>query len=245
MCIAYLIAIASVFFHELGHAAACRHYQCEHGDIGFSLYLIFPAFYVDLTRAWRLPKTERAIIDLGGAYFQMLTVLPIYLLFAATGRPYFAMPLYAIDVMVLFSLNPLLKFDGYWLLVDLTGLPNLQRRALRLIRDCLLFPILGQPPRELQSGASGWRRILLFAYAAIIAAAIAILAPWMLFMVPAQWHTLLHAAQAVIAAKSTPSQVILALWKIVAILAFFLFLFRLFVRPLGKMLWGRAEEAKP
>src|SRR5205814_2104414 len=74
---AYLLALLTVVFHEFGHASACRRFRGEHGEIGFCLYLIFPALYVNLSRAWRLPGRERAVIDVGGMYFQLLLVIPL------------------------------------------------------------------------------------------------------------------------------------------------------------------------
>jgi hypothetical protein len=67
----------------------------------------------------------------------------------------------------------------------------------------------------------------------------------MLWVVPRQWGALLWALHAVVATKSTPSQVLMALGRIAAILGFFLFMFRLLIRPLGKLFWRRAEQAEP
>lgn len=49
-----LFIIASSCIHELGHAAACRYYGIEHGNVGFGLYLNFPVFYTDVSSIWRL-----------------------------------------------------------------------------------------------------------------------------------------------------------------------------------------------
>jgi hypothetical protein len=133
----YLLVLATALFHEFGHATACRRYGCEHGAIGFMLYLIFPALYVNLSNAWRLSGRRRAVIDAGGVYFQLLTTAPLYAVYLLTGSPHCAVTIISVDVMVLFSLNPILKFDGYWLLVDLSGLVNLRPRAWRVLREVL------------------------------------------------------------------------------------------------------------
>jgi putative peptide zinc metalloprotease protein len=78
--IVYALALATMLLHELGHASACRKYGCEHAEIGFCLYLIFPALYIDLSAAWRLPRLQRAVIDIGGMYFQFLSVVPLFIL---------------------------------------------------------------------------------------------------------------------------------------------------------------------
>jgi len=138
MALAYAFALATVLFHELGHAAACRKFECQHSEIGFCLYLIFPAFYIDLSRAWGLPRFQRAVIDVGGIYFQFLAVVPLVILNMIYPHPSLVTAIYAADVMIVFSLNPLFKCDGYWLLVDASGLANLQPRALKLLKETLL-----------------------------------------------------------------------------------------------------------
>ena len=70
----YLLAflgliVASMLFHELGHAAACRYGGGRPGAIGAGLYLMLPAFYTNVTDAYRLPRRARVRTDLGGIYF--------------------------------------------------------------------------------------------------------------------------------------------------------------------------------
>src|SRR6185503_21113058 len=60
------LAVWSAGFHELGHAAACRvGGACPRG-MGMGLYLVWPAFYTDVTDAYRLPRSDRLRVDLGG-----------------------------------------------------------------------------------------------------------------------------------------------------------------------------------
>lgn len=138
----YALALGTVLFHEFGHVAACRRYGCPHGPIGFTVYLIFPALYADLSQAWRLSGRQRAVIDIGGIYFQLLTVIPLYGLLLLTGHPIFAATIYTVDSMVLFALNPIFKFDGYWLMVDLSGIFNLQKRVMKVMGEIIRF-VLG------------------------------------------------------------------------------------------------------
>ncbi|HEX8068725.1 MAG TPA: hypothetical protein VF546_02160 [Pyrinomonadaceae bacterium] len=162
----YLAIVATTFFHELGHAAACRRYDCPHGKIGFGLYFIYPAFYTDVTKAWRLSPRERAVIDLGGVYFQaiLFSVLTVYVLYS---RSRFALHLlWAMNFMMLFTLNPIFKMDGYWLLSDLSGLTNLHQQMgdelMRVGRKLLRRP--GGEPAPVR----GARRKLLYAYSALV-----------------------------------------------------------------------------
>ena len=49
----FVFMLASSFFHELGHASACKYFGVRHGGVGFGLYLNFPVLYTDVTEVWR------------------------------------------------------------------------------------------------------------------------------------------------------------------------------------------------
>ena len=63
------LAVASGAVHEIGHAAACRYGGGRPGGIGAGIYMVWPAFYTDVTDAYRLPRGARLRTDLGGIYF--------------------------------------------------------------------------------------------------------------------------------------------------------------------------------
>jgi len=121
----YVFLTASTLFHELGHATACQRYDCPHGDIGFGMYFIFPAFYNDVTKAWRLPPLKRAVIDIGGVYFQCVLIVALAAHVMLTHSAMSLRLIWATHFMMLFTLNPIFKMDGYWLLTDLGGMTNL------------------------------------------------------------------------------------------------------------------------
>ncbi len=131
---AYLFLLLSVLFHELGHLSACTYFKCPHGEIRLGLYLVFPVFYANVSPAWRLKRRERAVVDLAGMYFQIILTLPMALLFLHTRDRLWILLVLQLDAMVLFSLNPFLRFDGYWLCSDLLGVPNLRSRSHLLLR---------------------------------------------------------------------------------------------------------------
>lgn len=126
---AYLLAMFSVFLHELGHASAAARFGARTGTIGVGLYLVFPALFADVSDVWRLRSRQRLLVDVGGMYFQLIAGAAYYGLYRVSGERSFLWAVLAIVVMVLFSLNPLFKFDGYWMLSDALGIPNLRRRA--------------------------------------------------------------------------------------------------------------------
>ncbi len=121
-------------FHEFGHSSACAYYGASPGEIGIGLYLRFPVLYSDVTDTWRLPRTQRAMVDFGGIYFQLIFVPILFILYLTTSSSVF---LYAILLnygSALLNLNPIFRFDGYWLFSDIAGVPNLRKRSLEILR---------------------------------------------------------------------------------------------------------------
>ena len=121
--------------HEMGHLTACARYGSRHGGVGVGLYLVFPAFYADVTDAWRLPRRSRVAVDLGGLYFQAIFLVFVGFLALYTKSMAFYQLNFFTLILMLFTLNPALRFDGYWLLVDLSGIHNLASRRSAMIKS--------------------------------------------------------------------------------------------------------------
>lgn len=128
LVLGYIAVLGVTLWHELGHASACRRFDCPHGDIGFGLYFIYPAFYTDVTKVWRLPRLKRAVVDLGGVYFQAMIFIVLTPFVMLTHDIFALRLLWGINLMMFFTLNPIFKMDGYWLLSDLSGLSNLHEQ---------------------------------------------------------------------------------------------------------------------
>jgi putative peptide zinc metalloprotease protein len=79
------LVILSAAFHECGHATACAYGGARPGVMGAGLYIVWPAFYTDVTDAYRLGKTGRLRTDLGGVYFNTIFVLLTAGAYFATG----------------------------------------------------------------------------------------------------------------------------------------------------------------
>lgn len=131
----YCIMPASFLLHELGHLAACRRWRCPHGPLGFGLYFFNPVFYVNVTSAWRLNRRQRAVLDLGGVYVQLAFVSGLAVFYWLLHDNTFLLALLLTDMLVLGNFEPFMKLDGYWLLSDLTGVPNLHTRTAEITRD--------------------------------------------------------------------------------------------------------------
>lgn len=167
LVIFYFAGIAVTLFHELGHASACRRFECPHGEIGFALYLIYPAFYTDVTKVWRLPRLKRAVVDLGGVYFQAILFVGLTLYVMLTHDLLALRLLWAMNFMMFLTLNPIFKMDGYWLLTDLSGLSNLHQQMYdACVRGAR--KLFRRPARETSMPqAHGLRLKVLYAYSAL------------------------------------------------------------------------------
>ncbi|TWU01377.1 biotin/lipoyl-binding protein [Neorhodopirellula pilleata] len=117
--------------HETAHGATCRRYGGEVNEAGFAMILLMPIAYVNVTSSWRFAsRWQRLHVTLAGVAAELFIAglaliawnlcdsLPLKQ--AATD-----VVLLATVSSLLFNLNPLLKFDGYFALADATGIDNL------------------------------------------------------------------------------------------------------------------------
>ncbi len=163
----YIAVLGITLFHELGHASACRRFECPHGDIGFALYFIYPAFYTDVTKVWRLPRLKRAVVDLGGVYFQAMIFIVLTPYVMLTHDLFTLRLLWGMNLMMFFTLNPIFKMDGYWLLSDLSGLTNLHEQ-MRTAWVSLGRKLMRRPAVERTTPqAQGLRLKVLYVYSVL------------------------------------------------------------------------------
>ena len=141
----FLLYVASVVIklvHELGHGLACKGFgQQDHsgGELhtfGVMLLVFIPMPYVDASSAWALrSRWQRAIVGAAGMYFELALAAAAAILWSRTaaGTALHSLAFNAMFTagvsMVLFNANPLVRFDGYYILSDLFGLPNLAQRS--------------------------------------------------------------------------------------------------------------------
>ena len=124
----FVLTAASAGFHEFGHAAACRYGGATPGAMGAGLYLVWPAFYTDVTDSYRLSKGGRLRTDLGGLYFNMVFALGTFGVWAATGWDALLLMVPLQLLQMAHQLLPFVRLDGYLILADLTGVPDLFAR---------------------------------------------------------------------------------------------------------------------
>jgi len=118
-----LVLLAAVF-HEFGHASALKHHGGKVGSMGMALYIIYPAFYTDVTDNYRLSRWARISTDLGGIYFHLIFTLMSFGAYLTTHRELFLFCVLLVDLEIIQQFVPVIRFDGYWLMADLTGIPD-------------------------------------------------------------------------------------------------------------------------
>ncbi|GLX86245.1 hypothetical protein tloyanaT_24980 [Thalassotalea loyana] len=138
----YLMVICSYLIHELGHTSAGARYGAGIDKVGVGVYLIFPVFYSDMSKAWSLSVAKRTVVNVGGSYFQFLFAGCIAFYGAMTGSLIAVFAIYIILNSTILNLSPFLRFDGYWIYSDLFKLPNLRQKSTELVTG--LFTDNGQ-----------------------------------------------------------------------------------------------------
>jgi putative peptide zinc metalloprotease protein len=128
-----LTALATAF-HELGHASACRYGGARPGRIGVGFYLVWPVLYTDLTDTYRLDRRGRLRADLGGVYFNALFALGTAAGYLITGSEPLLVAILVQHYQAGLQLLPLLRFDGHYVLSDLTGVPDILSRVPSALR---------------------------------------------------------------------------------------------------------------
>jgi putative peptide zinc metalloprotease protein len=124
----FAVTILSAGFHEFGHAAAARKGGATPGAMGAGLYLIWPAFFTDVTDSYRLGRGGRLRTDFGGLYFNAIVAVAIMGLWWVTGFDALLLVVVTQILQMVRQLLPLVRFDGYHILADATGVPDLFQR---------------------------------------------------------------------------------------------------------------------
>lgn len=135
--------------HELGHGLTCKHFRGECHSIGFLLIVFTPAMYCDVSDSWLLPsKWRRMAIGAGGMYVELVVAA------LATFGWWYSQPglfnniclslmfIGSVSTLVV-NANPLMRFDGYYILSDFLEIPNLAARGSQALQRTLVRWCLG------------------------------------------------------------------------------------------------------
>src|SRR5829696_1432287 len=163
--------VVATAFHEIGHASACRYSGARPGVMGVGVYLVWPAFYCDVTEAYRLNRRGRLRTDLGGVYFNLLFALGCGITYYLTGHEALLFAAFVQHTIVLQQLLPLLRFDGYYVLSDLTGVPDILSRIKPIFRSLLR----GRRREPKVAELKPWVRVIVTAYLLVLIPALGLL----------------------------------------------------------------------
>ena len=136
-----LLAIALVkVLHEMGHAYSAVHYGCRVPTMGLAFMLMAPLLYTDVTDAWRLRiRSQRLYIAAAGILVELGVACVCLFAWAflpdgALRSVVFILAAVSLFTSLIINLNPLMRFDGYYLLADWLGVENLQDRSFEVAR---------------------------------------------------------------------------------------------------------------
>ena len=155
-----VVFLALRIVHELGHAMACKAMGGRCTELGLMLVaMVLPLPYCDATSSWSFPATRRRVfVAAAGVYVETFFAALAAILWARSDPGLFSAVCRNVMVVsgvttLLFNLNPLLRYDGYYILSDLLGIPNLAQRANELWKYVILryaFGVLGSRPPNLR-----------------------------------------------------------------------------------------------
>ena len=180
LVVLYVLLTAGALFHELGHAAACRYGGATPGTVGFGVYLVFPAFYTDVTDSYRLGRAGRLRTDLGGLYFNVLGLLVLGIAYLMTGNGILLLAILVTHVQMVQQLIPIVRFDGYYVLADLIGVPDLFAR----LGPTLSSALPGRPADPRVAELRPFARRLVLAWVLLVTPTLAAAFGWVLWHLP-------------------------------------------------------------
>jgi putative peptide zinc metalloprotease protein len=137
--LAVALAVTKIL-HEFGHGLSCKHYGGECHEMGMMLLVFTPCLYCDVSDSWMLPsKWKRAAIGAAGMYVEVIIAsIATYLWWNSHPGVFNQL---CLDVMfvssvstILFNANPLLRYDGYYILSDVLEIPNLRQKANTILQ---------------------------------------------------------------------------------------------------------------
>jgi putative peptide zinc metalloprotease protein len=156
LLLAWFVVLGVITLHEFAHGLTCKHFGGRVREIGFLLIYFQPAFYCNVSDAWLFPeKSKRLWVTFAGAYFETFLWALATLVWRVTepgsSLNHFALVVTATSAFkMFFNLNPLIKLDGYYLLSDWLGIPNLRQKAFGYVGSHVkrLWATAAPPPPE-------------------------------------------------------------------------------------------------
>ena len=125
--------------HEFGHGLTCKYFGGECHEMGVMILVLTPCLYCNVSDSWMLPnKWHRAAIGLAGVFVEctLASICTFFWWFSKEGLFHYL----CLNVMflssvstIIFNINPLLRYDGYYILADILEIPNLRQKATKVM----------------------------------------------------------------------------------------------------------------
>jgi putative peptide zinc metalloprotease protein len=166
------VALGAVkIIHEFGHGLSCKRFGGEVHEMGALFLCLSPALYCNVSDAWTLPnKWHRIIISAAGIYVELIiAAIATFVWWNTPTQPFINNMALSLMIVcsvstVVFNANPLMRFDGYYVLADWLEIPNLREKSNRFLGNLVLEHCLGvevQPEPYMALG----RKVLFISYA--------------------------------------------------------------------------------
>lgn len=145
--------------HEAAHSLAAIHFNCRVRGVGIGFMVFYPRLYTDTTDSWRLPRRQRLLIDAAGIIIELLVggIAALVWVYSPPG-PWRSTMFYLFAVSTISTIfvngNPCIRYDGYYILCDITNMENLMTRSAEYVKQWWRwhFLRLGTSPKEDRGG---------------------------------------------------------------------------------------------
>ncbi len=174
-----LLSLVVVFIvikvlHEFGHVLTCRHYGGECHELGIQVLMFMPLLYGDVTDAWMVSRRWPRIAISAAGIFVELVLASIATLLWWQSVPGLLNSIFLNVMLVcsvntlLFNGNPLMRYDGYYVLADLLNLPNLAMQARQTVMSLCERLIVGVSDEEIDLDSWRWWTLSVYGVASAI-----------------------------------------------------------------------------
>ncbi len=159
-----IVAFTIMTIHEFAHGLTLKHFGGKVDEMGFLFLYFIPALYCNVNDAWMLKKRERILVTLAGGYIQLFIWAMAIIAWRLLSPETLASRICAIiiafaGIQAILNFNPLLRLDGYYLLSDLLGIPNLRTRAFVYLKNKLEALVVGATAGSEVAGGRREKRI--------------------------------------------------------------------------------------
>ena len=163
-----VVFIGIKLLHELGHVLTCRHFGGECHELGIQVLIFVPLFYGDVTDAWMVSRRwPRIAISAAGIFVELVLASVATLLWWSSvpgllNSVFLNVMLVCSVNTLLFNGNPLLRYDGYYVLADMLHLPNLAMQSRQTVMSLCERLIAGVSEDEPELDSRRWWTLLIY-----------------------------------------------------------------------------------